>query len=83
MQSKANSQNAACTTRHVEITHADLPLSCPPKVDRIWDAHPRIYMPIEETGATTCPYCGTHYVLKDFKPVGPEILIERNPFQES
>jgi uncharacterized Zn-finger protein len=62
-------QNAgpqACTKRHYEITRADLPLSCPPRADRIWDAHPRVYLPIEETGRVVCPYCDAEYTLKDF-----------------
>lgn len=55
----------ACTHRRVELTRAELPLSCPPRDDRVWDAHPRVYLPIEETGHILCPYCGTEYILKD------------------
>jgi uncharacterized Zn-finger protein len=55
----------ACTKLYCEITTRDLPLSCPPRDKRVWDAHPRVYLPIEETGACTCPYCGTEYVLKE------------------
>lgn len=58
-----------CTVRRLEITYADLPLSCPPRDLRVWDGHPRVYLPIEETGKVLCPYCGTEYVLKDFKPI--------------
>jgi uncharacterized Zn-finger protein len=65
---KQNSGPVACALRHYEITYKDLPLSCPPREDRIWDAHPRIYMPIEELGKVVCPYCGAEYVLKDFIP---------------
>ena len=56
----------ACTQRQYDITKADLPLSCTPRSDRIWDAHPRVYLPIETTGKVTCPYCGVLFVLKDF-----------------
>lgn len=59
--------DAACTERHIEITTADLPLSCPPRDDRVWDAHPRVYLPIEELGKVLCPYCGTQYSLKTEK----------------
>ncbi len=55
----------ACTLRHAEITAADLPLSCPPRDERVWDAHPRVYLPIEATGSMLCPYCGTRYTLKN------------------
>jgi uncharacterized Zn-finger protein len=58
----------ACTQLHYEITYADLPLSCPPGDTRVWDAHPRVYLPIEDLGRVLCPYCGAEYALKDFKP---------------
>lgn len=55
----------ACTERRCEITQADLPLSCPFRSERVWDAHPRVYLPLKEAGEITCPYCGTTYILKD------------------
>jgi uncharacterized Zn-finger protein len=55
----------ACTKRRYEITQADLPLSCPPRDERVWDAHPRVYLPVEETGSILCPYCSAEYVLKN------------------
>jgi uncharacterized Zn-finger protein len=61
MKSESNKQ--ACTKRHYEITSRDLPLSCPPRDERVWDAHPRVYLPIEETGQVTCPYCDAVYTL--------------------
>jgi len=68
MQKNNDSNQQACTQLQYEITSADLPLSCPPQRDRVWDAHPRVYLPIEESGKVTCPYCGASYVLKDFTP---------------
>lgn len=55
----------ACSALTCEVTAADLPLSCPPRTDRVWDAHPRVYLPIEEQGVAVCPYCETEYVLVD------------------
>jgi len=55
----------ANTQAQVEVSRADLPLSCPQPNQKIWNAHPRVYLPIEESGEATCPYCGTHYVLKN------------------
>lgn len=49
-----------------QIKTSDLPLCCPLPTSSLWDAHPRVYLPIEETGKATCPYCSAHYVLKDF-----------------
>jgi len=65
MSAKQNSEKEACNKNFVEITQQDLPLSCPPNNKRVWDAHPRVYFPIAETGEYMCPYCGTFYVLKD------------------
>ncbi|MDR3490605.1 MAG: zinc-finger domain-containing protein [Gammaproteobacteria bacterium] len=59
------SEKQACTKRHYEVTAADLPLSCPPKGMRVWDAHPRVYLPIEELGHVVCPYCEAEFTLKE------------------
>jgi len=29
-----------------------------------WNSHPRVFLPVEETGEARCPYCGAMYVLK-------------------
>lgn len=55
---------AACTQSHYLVEHKDLPLSCPLREMRVWDAHPRVYLPIEECGEVVCPYCGAHYTLE-------------------
>jgi uncharacterized Zn-finger protein len=54
-----------CTTQVQMISKADLPLSCPTQHERVWDAHPRVYLPVEAQGEVTCPYCDTKYVLQD------------------
>jgi uncharacterized Zn-finger protein len=53
----------ACTAKQYEVTHQDLPISCPMPDQRVWDAHPRVYLPIEETGHVVCPYCEAQYTL--------------------
>ncbi len=55
----------ANTQQRVEVSRADLPLSCPQPDQKLWNAHPRVFLPIEDGGEATCPYCGTHYVLTD------------------
>ncbi len=50
---------------HYEVTRADLPLSCPMPGMSLWNSHPRVYLPIEQSGQERCPYCGAVYVLKD------------------
>lgn len=51
-------------SRHIEIDAHQLPLHCPMPDMPKWNAHPRVYLAIENTGEMLCPYCGTHYVLK-------------------
>jgi uncharacterized Zn-finger protein len=48
-----------------EVTPNDLPLHCPLDGTSLWNSHPRVYLPIEETGKAKCPYCGADYILKD------------------
>ena len=48
----------------VEVTAADLPLHCPLPSQKLWNTHPRVYLPVEATGEAKCPYCGTVYRLK-------------------
>jgi uncharacterized Zn-finger protein len=53
----------ANTQKQVEISQADLPLSCPLPNQKLYNAHPRVYLPIEEKGEVSCPYCGTRFIL--------------------
>jgi uncharacterized Zn-finger protein len=50
---------------HYAITRADLPLHCPMPGMSLWNSHPKVYLPIEETGKAKCPYCGASYTLTD------------------
>lgn len=53
----------ASAAESYDVRRADLPLSCPTPEQKLWNAHPRVYLPIEESGEATCPYCSTHYRL--------------------
>jgi len=55
----ANSQ------RSYRITRADLPLHCPMPDSYLWNSHPKVFLPIEETGEAKCPYCSASYTLVD------------------
>lgn len=57
--------NQACTKKTYEVSRADLPVSCPMDDMRVWDAHPRVYLPITETGRAICPYCDAEFILKE------------------
>ena len=47
-----------------EVTPADLPLACPMPSMSLWNSHPRVYLPIEQTGSAKCPYCSAEFFLK-------------------
>lgn len=51
--------------RRIEIGRHDLPLHCPLPSMTLWNSHPRVYLPLEESGQARCPYCGTEFVLKE------------------
>ncbi|MDF1677405.1 MAG: zinc-finger domain-containing protein [Legionellaceae bacterium] len=58
-------QMQSCVNKKQILHQRDLPLSCPSSAAVLWNAHPKVYLPIEKTGEATCPYCGTLYCLKD------------------
>lgn len=59
---KKQKLTAACSEKLVVVHQHDLPLSCPQQGAALWNAHPKIYLPIESSGQETCPYCGTSYI---------------------
>ncbi|MGD8569575.1 MAG: zinc-finger domain-containing protein [Gammaproteobacteria bacterium] len=46
-----------------EVTKDDLPLHCPMDGMRLWDSHPKVYIPMD-SGHGKCPYCGAEFTLK-------------------
>ena len=63
--SEAKKKQPACTEKTYTIHRCDLPLSCPTDEMELWNAHPKVYLPIEQTGKEVCPYCGTKFILKN------------------
>ena len=53
-----------------EVTAADLPLACPMPGMYLWNSHPRVYLAIEATGESKCPYCGAVYSLRSERRAG-------------
>lgn len=60
-------ETTACTKKSVHIKPKDLPLSCPLPDQAVWNAHPRVYLDIEQSpqAQIECPYCSTRYELVD------------------
>ena len=53
-----------------EVTREDLPLACPMPGMYLWNGHPRVYLPIEDSGSAKCPYCGAEYTLRGRRAAG-------------
>ncbi len=47
------------------VRKRDLPLSCPMPGMYLWNSHPKVFIPVAETGAAKCPYCGAQYHMLD------------------
>ena len=61
-------QSNACVQAKVKLTTSDLSagrLCCPRPDQLLWNAHPRVYLPIQLEKSCVCPYCGTQYDLVD------------------
>jgi uncharacterized Zn-finger protein len=56
---------AANAQHRYGVQQDDIPLSCPMPGMYLWNSHPKVYLPIAETGAAKCPYCGAQYFLED------------------
>jgi len=53
----------------IEVTKDDLPVHCPLSDADLWNSHPRVYIPLEDTDEAACSYCGTVYrLVSDHKP---------------
>ncbi|MFA5960004.1 MAG: zinc-finger domain-containing protein [Tatlockia sp.] len=61
----ATHEKPACTKKKYLVHKRDLPLSCPTDDMILWNAHPKVYLPIEETGSEICPYCSAVFVLEN------------------
>ncbi|GAB6042104.1 zinc-finger domain-containing protein [Endothiovibrio diazotrophicus] len=55
----------ACTQARYEVSRSELPICCPQPGMVLWDAHPRVFLSLDENGEAQCPYCGAVYALKD------------------
>ncbi|KTC99142.1 zinc-finger domain-containing protein [Legionella erythra] len=63
--SENEKKQPACTEKMYVVHPGDLPLSCPTDEMQLWNAHPKVYLPIDKTGQEVCPYCGSRFILQD------------------
>lgn len=64
MATPRQGENTPNDQQAYEVSSADLPLHCPLPQMSLWNSHPQVFLPIEESGQAKCPYCGTEYSLK-------------------
>jgi uncharacterized Zn-finger protein len=60
-----DSLQQANAEQRYQVKRADLPLSCPTPEMKLWNSHPRVFLPVADTGSAKCPYCGAEFVLED------------------
>ena len=48
-----------------QVSRDDLPLCCPMPGMYVWNSHPKVYLPVEQSGQAKCPYCGADYFLAE------------------
>ncbi|OED37421.1 hypothetical protein AB833_23655 [Chromatiales bacterium (ex Bugula neritina AB1)] len=47
----------------VTVSKSELPAYCPTEEMGLWNSHPRVYIPLDESPQASCPYCGTQFEL--------------------
>jgi len=40
-----------------------IPFHCPPKGDKAWNMHPKVFLSFSDEGKSKCAYCGANYQL--------------------
>jgi len=65
MPDKGPAVSTPYQTKHHGICRDELPVHCPLPGASLWNADPRVYLPLEETGKAQCPYCGAEFVRKE------------------
>ena len=48
----------------IKVKKSDLPLCCPRPGSELAAMHPKVFLPIKQTGSAACPYCGARYELE-------------------
>lgn len=60
-----DNKTTASAKQVYHVSAKDLPLSCPMPGMKLWNAHPKVFLPIEKKQKISCPYCGATYILTD------------------
>ncbi len=66
---QSNAQN------FVEVTADELPITCPMPDAPLWNSHPKVFIPLDDSPVAKCNYCGTEFRLVEARSPsipGPE-----------
>jgi len=68
MQNSISDEDSSTTKNTSAQVHTiskhDLPVSCPLPSASQWNAHPRVFLKLDDEGKATCPYCSSTYILQ-------------------
>ncbi len=65
---ESEQETRTVSTSNESVFHVkkdQLPLHCPLPEMSLWNQHPKVYLPLEDTGKSKCPYCGCEFILED------------------
>lgn len=46
------------------VNAKEVPISCPMPDEALWNQHPKVYIPLDDSGSGSCPYCGNQFQLE-------------------
>ncbi len=79
---KQGTLEPASEQQEYRVRWEDLPLSCPTAAMQVWNAHPRVYVPVHRSGREMCEYCGAVYVLEDPDPDQPMPMFDNGEIED-
>lgn len=80
---KSGELEPSCDQDVYEVGWEDLPLSCPAPWMTVWNAHPRVYIPVHRSGREMCEYCGAEFVLRDPDPDQPMPMFDNMEIEDA
>ena len=57
------SQSTNPERTYIIVSKNQIPFHCPPKGDKTWNMHPKVFLSFSDEGKSKCPYCGANYQL--------------------
>ena len=55
------SQSTNPERTYIIVSKNQIPFHCPPKGEKAWNMHPKVFLSFSNEGKSKCPYCGANY----------------------